>query len=127
MSDLVIRPMTPTDVRFIRDSWMKSYWKSGDAPHVALGTFQKHYGEYVNRRLLGNVRVACFADVPDEILGYAVIRYGAGVVDWVYVKAPYRRQRIATRLVEGITAHTHDTKMGRKFFPSVKSQYNPWL
>ena len=116
---------TEGDLPFVYSSWYKAH-----------RPFQKHVAneEYADghnarmRRLVSdsNVLVAYSADVPDEILGYAVIEGDA--CHFVYTKAVYRRMGIASGLVQGhCRYYTHWMgEQGRSFAEAVGLTYNPY-
>ena len=83
-----------------------------------------------------NIKVACLKDDPEVILGYSVSRNikngeaDISVVDWVFVKAAWRKIGIGKLLMPTkINAVTHLTKSGRSIveqkLPNVI--FNPFI
>ena len=125
MSDLMLRRATPDDTPFIRSSWLKSYLGSGFAPKTSKAIYFQEFGAQIDRWMrYGDVKVACFESVPEEVLGYSILE--GNVCRWVYVKAQYRRQHIGTALVQGAEWHSLETAHGRRLAAKVFSQFNPW-
>lgn len=122
---IVIRPAGEPDWHFIKSSWMRSYWESGDAPKVDYKTYWEEFGRIVDR-LLPKAEVATFESAPTEILGYVVRDRDWNIVHWVYVKQPYRRQEIATTLLVGVEEFTISTRAGRKLNQRLNLKFNPW-
>ena len=76
---------------------------------------------------IADVRVACLADDPDVIIGFAITR--PNILDYVYTKGPWRKQGVAKKLLEGqvINYVTHITKPGEAIAKSRGYKHNPWM
>lgn len=122
---LIVRPPNPTDLWFIHDSWLKSYWKSGHAPVKDWPTYFEGQAKRIDRLLvLSETRIACFDSSPDEIVGYAVVQ--GECVHWLYVKKDYRRHGAARVLAHNCTVHSVRTGVGDKVAKALNLKYNPY-
>lgn len=118
--EFVIRPGTKADQAFVARSWVLSLKGANRATKWAhTPTFLRHHHKVVDRLLaLPTVRVRVAAPVDDDftVLGFAVIEPPT-LVHMVYVKAPFRRMGIASRLLTGAKpvglVYTHMTKDAR--------------
>lgn len=89
--------------------------------------FRASHSQYMAEHVRDHtVRIVEFEGVP-EILGYAVVNEFKQTVYWVYVKSPYRRQGLASSLVEDMLYYTCDTKAGRKLALANQLKFNPYL
>jgi GNAT superfamily N-acetyltransferase len=70
------------------------------------------------------VVVACLPDDPTVILGYSILSADGTTIHWVYVKQPWRRRGIMTKLlpVSALTI-THLTALGQ----TLKNKLKPGL
>lgn len=68
--------------------------------------------------------VAVLEAVPDEVIGW--VCRSPDRVNYLYVKGPYRRQGVGSRLAFGAVEYGIRTKDGERFFRSVGAQYNPF-
>ena len=108
-SPLTIRDLEDGDAPFIWSSWLRCWRRS----QIFLG---QHTSEREMRttdwfawaragitRIIEDpgvvVRVACLAEVPDEVAGYVVARPAQGRLDWLFIREPYRRTGLARRLL----------------------------
>ncbi len=101
---LTIRTSTAQDLPFIWNSWLKSYRdNNGQAKAVASETYFTEHRALVGALCKRSaILIACAADYPEQIYGYAVFEAFAGpmlVLHYVYVKRTYRRFGIASELV----------------------------
>lgn len=126
---IAVRHPKNDDMRFVRDSWFKSYREGGLAPEVPFHVYQVGMNSLINA-ILGHpsdVLIAASTAVPDEILGWACCR--PPFLHYVYVKQAYRRLGIATGLVRQFAAlkeYTLATKRGRMFAKKLGLGYNPF-
>ncbi len=74
------------------------------------------------------VKMACLREDPDVILGYSILSKDFLVIDWVYVKAKWRKFGIAKLLLPKYPKqYTHFTTLGlilSKKFGNLK--FNPF-
>jgi GNAT superfamily N-acetyltransferase len=129
----LLRTATEEDLRFVKASWKTDAWKSSSAgKRMSHRVFSDGMDTRIARLIpRSTVYVAAFAEVPDEVLGWACIQstpMGAAL-HYVYVKAAFRRHGIAKGLtIDRVRWYTHQTnEAGRAFMESVKAQYNPFL
>lgn len=99
------RPMKESDVIFIKDSWLKSYFHSRYAGEISNNLYKDVTNDNIDQ-LWGRgatVEVACASHNPDKILGWACterLKDGSFASHYVYCKDPYRRKGLATALLE---------------------------
>lgn len=105
------------------DSWFKLIPK-----HI----FMENYHTVVTRLLDTpgiDIKIACLKEDPEVILGYSIVRYinNSTVLDYVFVKAAWRRIGIAKSLMPAeFNFCTHLTKVGANIKPTNCS-FNPFL
>jgi GNAT superfamily N-acetyltransferase len=94
-------------VRWIFSSWLRSYFESEWAPdkvHMA-----RHHDLISDLLLRSEVLVAHLPGEPDLFAGWICAERTA--IHYCYVKHPYRRDGVATRLLQSLTygpqAYTH--------------------
>lgn len=102
-SNVIIRPGVVEDIRFIFNSWLKSYRDANAVAGVPNTLYFKGQHEVVERILARPgllVLVACTPEDEKQILGYVVAsETKAGtVLHWLYVKHPFRGFGIAREL-----------------------------
>lgn len=135
--DLLVRPIAPTDFNFVLNAWLKSYRDSRRQIRndVYFAGQQNLISEIAKRRVCV---IGCDAEYPEWIAGFAAGRMlsnGTLLLDYVYVKSPYRERGIALQLVgalgwsEGIPIiATHMTKcaerIGRKYEIQLNEYFN---
>lgn len=91
----VKREMQESDLGFICNSWVKSYFALNEhlrnySPFVYYAEIQQKVVEY----LIGSAKVVviCAEDDPDHIYGYGVYEPGPKtILHYLYVKYPFRR------------------------------------
>lgn len=126
---VVIRDFHPDDKNFILSTWLRGLrygnsWFLEIEPAVYFKVYQK-----VVEMLLANpkvlVRVACLAEDPRAILGYAV--YSGKRIDYVFVRKKRRGIGIATSLVPiDIKVASHLTDVGRSIARKKGISFNPF-
>lgn len=134
------REYTALDRNFILATWLRGlYYGDEYFSDVPKSIFMETYHLVLEKFLVKagvNIKIACLKEDPEVILGYSVSRRvklgeaDLGVIDWVFVKAAWRKIGIGKMLVPSRTnAYTHVTKTGKSI---VKSKYpdltfNPFL
>lgn len=102
--DYLVRPGTKADHPFVARSWVLTLRASSRALKRANpATFFRHHHRVIDEMLADpavRVRIATPPQDDFTILGFAVVQPPA-IVHMVYVKAPFRRLGIATRLLAG--------------------------
>ena len=127
---IIIRPLQQTDTHFIHDSWRKSLWKNEVDQDVV--TWDTHFAgmeafwRAVDALPQTRYTVAELKEVPGEILGYAV-HLDPHRCLWVYVKSHYRRQHIATALLQNATHLGTITRTGKLLAKSLGLTLDPYL
>lgn len=106
MSDpVLLRPFAPGDNSFIFSTWLRDM-RDADASALPDDLWFNAHRAYIERVMADpkvRVLVACAADAPNEILGYAVAT-PTEVLQWVFVRKGLRRQGLAKRLLLEIQA-----------------------
>lgn len=133
-----IRPLAKEDVPFVYNSMLKSY---RDSPTVAGIPNTIYYAEH-HRIIEGiladpqsRVHVACNSEDPAQIYGYAIGRTAPGlaIIDWIYVKHPFRSFGIARALekeaigANTVVHYTHRVKHVERLLKNRNYIYNPYL
>jgi hypothetical protein len=134
--ELLTRPLAPGDFNFILNAWMKSYRDSKRLmrSEVFYAGQQNLIAEIAKRR---TAVVGCDAAAPDWIAGFAVgqlLADGTLILDYVYVKSPYRERGIALQLVGSLgwcpgtpIIATHMTKQAEKLSRKYEVTYNEYF
>lgn len=123
-----VRLALPDDMRFVSASWFESYWKATMVQEMPEYASYKAGQDALIRRLVerSQVTVAFAKEVPDEILGYAVME--GEVLHYAYVKSVYRRHGICKGLIRSRAArYTHKTRLGEKVAETLELEFNPYL
>ena len=112
---VVIRQFNPnTDSAMVYSTWRNSAYYGVPRRTNDAKLFFKNMTRAIREILkTAQVRVACLDDDPLFIVGYAVF---TGIhLDWVYVKADYRKKGVGTLLVPKNveTVTSYETKIGK--------------
>lgn len=102
---VLLRNFAPGDTNFVYATWLRDL-RAADAsalPDDLWFTAHRAYIERVMADPTVRVLVACAADAPNEILGYAVATPNE-VLQWVFIRRGLRRQGLAKRLLTEIQA-----------------------
>jgi len=100
-NEVEFRPVEPSEIGFVLDSWIKSYRQSdwaGVVPnHLFFSVMRETIGGLIARgaKLVG-------ASVAGRLLGYVCYEHkgeDTAVLHYVYVKDPFRRKGLGKRLV----------------------------
>lgn len=117
-----------TDENFIKATMLKGlYYGNEFFRQMKQDTFFKVYGEHVGNLLANStVLVACLAEDPDVILGYAIVDEPA--LHYIFVKEAWRGKGIATMLVQNLTLDvvTHLTTVGNTVRIKKLLEFNPF-
>ena len=138
LEQIAVRQGVTADVPFIFSSWLKSYRANSPfARSVSERIYFDREHAIIERILArGRTLVAHVEGDPDTILGYLVAEQFAipAVAHWLYVKGPWRRAGIASKLVEasGLDMadchYTHQTKAtGYLLHRWPGLTFDPWL
>lgn len=121
-----IRSGVEADHAFVYSTMLKGlYYGCPLYSQIEQRAFFDNYSQIV-KRLLGHaeLRVACLADEPETVVGYALVR--GPVLDFVFVKKAWRGNGIANRLCADINTVTHLTKTGQSIKLKKKLIFNPF-
>lgn len=142
-SPVGVRVATEADIRFVAATWFRSVLESGVAVNqMPFAVFRDGMEASIQRLLKhSTARVAFATELPDEILGYAVLGQAwdrlpgveglvsVPVCHHVYTKSAYRRQGVARSLLGDVKVFTHPATpgAGKKFALALGMMYNPKL
>ncbi len=142
-SPVGVRLATDEDLRFVASTWFRSVLESGVAVNqMPFNIFREGMEANIQRLLKrSTTRVAFATEVPDEILGYAVLDavkdrapgieglVSVPVCHHIYTKSAYRRQGVARSLLGDVKVLTHPATpgAGKKFALALGLMYNPRL
>ena len=128
MSDLIgVREALESDRPFIASSWFESYWKATARQEgLAYGLYQFGQGRLIDALLArSRTLVVHAAEMPDEILGYAVLE--RDILHYAYIKSVYRRRGIALGLIrKHAKSYTHKTRLGEKVARALSLTFDPY-
>jgi GNAT superfamily N-acetyltransferase len=106
------RPVQPADVRFVVDSWLRSYrmspWAGVIPNHRWFDVMHESVSELLARG--AKLLVACNKDAPDQILGWVChekVR-GGTCIHFVYTKEIVRRRGVASELLRHVTSENDE-------------------
>ena len=120
------RDATRDDLRFVRASWLRSFWEHGgyDAPSFKL--YQDHMPPLIERTLARTyVRVIVFDSAPTEVLAWAC---GLGqTLFWAYTKKDFRQQGLQTKLCAGLVQYTNKPRLRAGKALVRNMSYNPFV
>lgn len=91
-------------------------------------TFFQNYAKVVDKLLdVADVHIACLSEDEDVIIGFAITR--PNIIDFCYVKPPFRKQGVARLLVgdKPVQYITHITLPGAAIAKSKGWKLDPWL
>lgn len=135
LPSVTLRAAKPSDAALILDSWMRSYWRGGNAPNLPLSLFNIGHREVVEGLLKRcAVVVASNPEDEDQVFGWCCFerRKAIAVVHFVYVKHAFGRSGIGSALVKAAKGesahvqHSHRTSDGNKFMKRFGSTWNPY-
>lgn len=133
---VIIREMREADRRFVESSFFESYLKALGLRTLPFEVFKHGMNMRIERLMRTSfVLVAAPKAAVGEILGYALVDREHGATHWMYVKALFRRQGIATQLARVVSqrakhrnTYTHQpSKEGLKFLRALGMEFNPAL
>lgn len=132
-----LRPLVPSDIPFVFNSWLKSYRESPQVVGVPNTVFYDKFHQVIEQILPKSVVIVAH-DPEDQsiIYGYVVAEYTGRdlVFHWVYVKHPFRNFGLAKALEQEILTIAHQsvyyTPRTRTIDSIMKSRnytYDPFL
>lgn len=127
----------PGDAAFIADSWLRSYRKSAD--HIPGPVYYAEHRHVIEGLLPKcTVQIAHHAEDVHQILGWCAVQRIAlqsgnsvWALHYCYVKQPFRRLGIASRLLAGLVGAgdfcSHQTAAGAAVARRLGLVFNPYL
>ncbi len=112
---VILRPMQYEDLPFVFSSWLKGL-RWGNNFYLSIDQDSYFKGQHsVIERILANknttVTIACLADAPEVLVGYAA--YTGGVLHFAYVKEDWRGIGLARDMVpKDIKSVSNFTRVG---------------
>lgn len=133
-----IRRATKRDIPFITNSWLRSLRNAPQVQGIPNNTYYYQHHKLLEQLIPRSVvLVICNENDEDQILGWccAEVVDTALVVHYVYIKHPFRKLGLATRLVKLLEEseqppaimHTHMTEIGRRIVKEKDWVFNPYL
>jgi hypothetical protein len=122
---VILREFNPDgDTGFIVSSWPKAiYFGSVSEPETPWSRWADEKHEAI-KEILGThtVRVATLVDMPELIVGYAVLGVDPGLLEFVYVKKMYRKIGVGRLLTQGLVTFQpkNATHAGLAFAKAMK-------
>lgn len=125
---LKLRQAKESDKAFIYSTMLRGlYYGCEYFGQINKQTFFQNYAKVVDKLLdVADVNVVCLSEDEDTLVGFAITR--PNIVDYVFVKQPWRKQGVAKMLVATAPQYaTHTTKPGAALIKKYNLQLNPWL
>lgn len=133
IAEIKIRSVRPGDEPFIINSYLNSYRSSPLVSSVPKGFYYSNQTEVIKLLMAESAaKVACNPEDEDQIYGYVLASETSEFVfcHWVYIKGPFRRFGVATKLLADLpqkTAfYTHFNEF-QELFKKHKAKYVPWF
>lgn len=137
----VLRSAVAADIPFIFNSLLKSYRDAPAVQGIPNGLYYAAHHAVVERILSDaglRLIVACNPDDSAQIYGYGMGRAAGDVrvIDWIYVKHPFRGYRVGSTLEQALLAsiggegpvhYTHRVKQVDRLLKDRSYTYNPYL
>lgn len=136
--EIKYRDMASEDQSFVFSAWLRSV--RNESPAYSMVTdrlFFKEHHDVVERLFSASpVVVACLADDPSVLIGFACGDHTKHVVHYFYVKSDFRRMGIATAMLKVLRVDiknpeaqtTHWTRFCSKARHKILGlAYNPYL
>ncbi len=123
------RPALPDDLNFIKATMLRGlYYGCSFYNKMDKEAFFDNYSRVVSSLLAASdIIVACDPQMPEVILGYAIIN--GGVLHYCYTKSAFRKQGIQKHILRNIPVfactHVTDSVESERIKRGIK--YNPFL
>ena len=126
-----IRGYRSEDKNFIKATFLRGLYYGNDFYNlIPKQIFMDNYKNVAEALVSGNyqINVACLKDDTDVILGFSVLSKDFATIDWVFVKAAWRKQGIAKSLLPQYpTDFSHFTLLGLSLSKKYKDcVFNPF-
>ena len=99
---ILIRPMTPEDLDFIRPSWADSLYKEVPWRKMRRRDFKAGHRATMARLLARKGSICLIAVAPEGEPKYGWVLGAPGLLHYVYVRGIFRRSGVASRLLENL-------------------------
>lgn len=128
---VTVRIAKDGDKNFIYSTWLLGvYYGETVFKEMKKDVFMKHYHGLIDQIMNHPdivIKVACFKDDTDTILGYAVMNKNGKTLHWTFVKSPWRRIGLAKMLTGSeIEVATTLTKLGLSILRAKQIEFNPF-
>lgn len=130
---IIVRPYVEADRNFVLATWIRGAKHGSDFfKRMDPKAYYRHYNEFLSNLVdssTTDILMACLAEDPTVILGYAVTRNQGQSLDWVYVKHRWRKIGIAKTLVlQPFSEVSHLTDVGEKILRKTPNvTFNPFI
>ena len=132
-----IRPAQAEDVNFIFNSWLKSFRNGLICKDVENTIYFNEHHKLIEKLVKrGTTRVACVADDPANIVGWACYEKIAGILafHFAYTKHIYRGLGVLRQIMLELnqnhnlaSLYTHQTSLGKKLSHKYNMIYHPYI
>ena len=126
---LVVRKSKEEDKAFIYSTMLRGLYYGCDYfTSIDKQAFFANYPRVLDRLLdVADVSIACLADDEDVIVGFSITR--PNIIDYCFVKTPFRKQGVAKLLLGGavFSYTTHLTKPGAAIARKMELKHNPFM
>lgn len=111
-----------SDLALVYATWRNALWFAEKRDPAASDDFYREATQTIKDKLkTADARIAYLSEDPDMLLGWAVLT--GTHLEFVYVKADYRRSGIARLLTQGFkTFSPPQTRIGRKLAPKYEQE-----
>lgn len=128
---VTVRPIREGDKNFIYSTWLLGiYYGDTVFKEMKKDVFMSHYHNLIDQIMNHKdieIKVTCFKDDPDTILGYAVVNKNGSTLHWVFVKNAWRKIGLAKMLLGSeIKVATTVTKLGLSIMKNKGIEFNPF-
>lgn len=123
MSQVTIRPLSGgSDFAFIYATWRNALWFAEKRDPKLADEFFRSASHLITAKTKdADIRIACLSDDSDMLLGWALLI--GDNLEFVYVKADYRRSGIGKLLTRGVkTFSPPETRIGRKLIKKYQEK-----
>lgn len=130
---IIVRPYVEADRNFILATWIRGAKHGSDFfKRMDPKAYYRHYNEFLSNLVDSaqtDIKIACLAEDPAVIIGYAVTRNSGQALDWVYVKSRWRKVGIAKCLIQqSFSEVSHITDVGNKILKKMPNiTFNPFI
>lgn len=105
-----LRPLSPNDIPFVFNSWLKSYRESPQVACIPNTVYYDKFHATIEQVMNDSaILVACSPEDPNLLYGYVVaeLKDETLIFHWVYVKHPFRNFGLAKEMEKEILTISH--------------------